>query len=79
MLPRHQDRDPLLPEPSDSFLQSCGRLGGKAKKRLIQEEQLGTGHQAAGYSQHLLLPAAQRPGQSIRPRLEDGEQPEGPL
>ena len=52
---------PRPAEALDHFPQLASRLGIEPRRRLIEEEQLGTAHQSAGDGQPLLLPSRQLP------------------
>ena len=53
--------------------------GREAHRRLVEEQDLGVGHQAAAHGQHLLLATAERPGDLVLALLEAREQGERPL
>jgi hypothetical protein len=62
-------------DQGEEFLDQSGR---EAERGLIQDEQLGFGHQAAPDGQHLLLATGQRPGAlalALRKAREDRKHP----
>src|SRR5712691_1534861 len=73
VLLRHENADAARPNLPCQLKQILHYLGRQPQRRLVHQQQLGTGHQGSTNGQHLLLTTTQRAGQLLAPHLQDGK------
>ncbi len=75
----HQDGHPLAGQGPDQLVELVDDQRGQAHGKLVEQQDLGPGHQRPGDGQHLLLAPGQGPGHLLAALLQTGERGEGLL